>query len=270
MSLSGTLSGLIRRWYIVLAGMIFAGVAGCGVWIHTPPEYERSASQMLMPGVGTLPSPRANPYLYLGGMLETADVVVRVAGNSETVIELEKEYPGTKVTIARDASTFGPIILTTVSANSDAVAKEVLGKVVAETGTQLSKLQTADNIRPRDQVTINTLTIDPKPTLHQRKRLVATGGATIAILAFALAVASAVDGLLRIRARKTDATIGTDRIDFGSAVALDDDSASNEPPDKECADQSAGTNDGKPEPQVAEASAGSSSAAVLEPLSMRH
>lgn len=268
MNLSGTLRALLRRWYIVVAGVILAGIAGYFSWTHIAPQYERSASQLLMPGAGSLPSDKANPYLFLGGLLQAADVIVRVAGTNDVVAELLQEHPGTQVSVVRDPSSSGPVILTTVSASSDAIAKEVLDQVVKQTAVELDKLQTSEKIDARDRISVTTLTVDQQPTLQQRKRLVATGGATAGILALSLVVASIVDGLVLARTRKRAGKwdrrpySDTSGVALGTAVTTDDELGA------EAADQSN---------SVAEDEAGSVAAEpgplpakILEPVSRGH
>lgn len=268
MNLSGTLQALLRRWYIVVAGLVLAGIAGYSAWTHITPQYERSASQVLMPGAGSLPSDKANPYLYLGGLLQAADVVVRVAGSNDVVAELLKQHPGAQVTVVRDPTSSGPVILTTVSASSDAVAKEVLDKVVAQTAAELDRLQTSENIDVKDRISVSTLTVDQKPTLQQRKRLVATGGAAGGVLALSLVVASVVDGLLRRRTRKRSAK--ADRHSNASRVKLDQDATRDKDPAEEIVNEANSTRESEVGSASAEPRPGPPSARVLESVSSGH
>lgn len=268
MNLSGTLRALLRRWYIVVAGVILAGIAGYSAWTHITPQYERSASQLLLPGTGSLPSEKANPYLYLGGLLQSADVVVRVAGSNDVVSELLEENPGTQVTVVRDPTSSGPVILTTVSATSDAVAKAVLDKVVAQTAIELDKLQTSENIDAKDRISVSTLTVDQKPTLQQRKRLVATGGATGGILALSLLLASAVDGLLNRRTRKKGAHVEL-RSDT-SAAEVDENVTGDEDPAEVIVDHNDSATQRVADPDAAVARPRPLSEKVLEPVSRGH
>lgn len=268
MNLSGTLRALLRRWYVVVAGVILAGIAGYSAWTHITPQYERSASQLLLPGTGSLPSEKANPYLYLGGLLQSADVVVRVAGSNDVVSELLEENPGTQVTVVRDPTSSGPVILTTVSATSDAVAKAVLDKVVAQTAIELDKLQTSENIDAKDRISVSTLTVDQKPTLQQRKRLVATGGATGGILALSLLLASAVDGLLNRRTRKKGAHVEL-RSDT-SAAEVDENVTGDEDPAEVIVDHNDSATQRVADPDAAVARPRPLSEKVLEPVSRGH
>lgn len=271
MSLSGTLRALLRRWYIALAGVIVACVAGYGMWTHTPPLYERTATQLLIPGVGSLPSAKSNPYLYLGGLLEATDVVARVAGNNETVADLLRQHPDTTITVGRDTSTYGPVITATVSSSSDAVASEVLDKVVAQTAVELQRLQAAENIDPRDRISVRTLTVDQEPTLEQRKRLVATGGASVGIFAFSLVLASLIDGLvlLRRRGKGPRAHRLASPETASEAVAAGDGAVDEGSPDSSELADSGLTEDNEPDSAV-EPLSEPRSAKVLEPVSRRH
>lgn len=200
MNFSDTIRRLLRRWYIVLAGFVLAAAAGYGAWIHTPTEYQRSASQLLLPGSGSLPSRTANPYLYLGGLTQAADVVARVAGSDDTLSGVVERYPGTVVSVSRDPSTSGPVILITATSSSDSDAADVVEAMVTRTAAVLEQVQSEEGVAARDRMTITTLTIDRQPTLQQRKRLIATGGSAAGIIVFSLLAASLLDGLVRRRA----------------------------------------------------------------------
>lgn len=202
MNLSDTLRSLIRRWYIVVAGMVLAATAAYGAWTHVSPAYERSSSQLLLPGKGLMPTNASNPYLYIGSLTQAADVVVRVVGTNDTVTKIMEQNPGTQIVVQRDPTDSGPVILITVTATSDRVAAETLRTMVAQTSIQLAKLQDSEGIVGHDRISVETLTLDQKPTLQQKKRLVMTGGAAIGILVFSMVVASLFDGLLRARSRR--------------------------------------------------------------------
>lgn len=205
MNLGDTLLGLLRRWYVVTAGILLAAIAGFGVWAHVGPVYQRSASQLLVPGAGTIPSQSANPYLYLGGLSQAADVVVRVVGGSKAVAEIGSQHPGTQVDVYRDPGTSGPVIAIDVTSPSDEAARQALRTVLAQTVAQLNKLQNDQGIPVKDRILTTTLTVDRQPTLDQKKRLIATVGAAIAVLALFLVVASVVDGLTRAHERRKPA-----------------------------------------------------------------
>ncbi|MHB1010902.1 MAG: YveK family protein [Propionibacteriaceae bacterium] len=198
----GVLESLWRRWYITFPGLLVAGLLAVGAWFVVPPSYERSASQFLLPGTGTVPE-SANPFLYLNGLTQAADVIVRAVGSRNVVHELEQSYPGVEVEVIRDPSTAGPVILITVNARSDADAAQVIDILLKRTQTELEDLQAGYSVAPSDRISVQTITIDHQGTARQRTRLVATVGvfAGVAILAILLAVV--VDGLANRRRRKS-------------------------------------------------------------------
>ena len=69
----------IRRWWLVaLLGLVLS-VGGSGLaYTLIGAEYQRSASQVLVPGDNAVPE-GGNPFIYLGGLEQAADVLVRAA-----------------------------------------------------------------------------------------------------------------------------------------------------------------------------------------------
>jgi hypothetical protein len=203
-NLAETLRGLIRRWYITFPGIVLAIAAAITAWMVVPVQYERSATQFLLPGPASMPE-NSNPFLYLGGLSYATDVVVRALGSENVINEVNEQHPGVTLVVARDTSTSGPVVLTTVTATDDTEAGEVLQDIVGRTAGVLNDLQDVEAIPVDNRITAITLTVDDKGTVNQRNRLVATAGAGIGILALTLVIASLVDGVTRQRRRRAEA-----------------------------------------------------------------
>ncbi|WP_345801202.1 hypothetical protein AAIB33_17320 [Microbacterium sp. AZCO] len=204
MSLADLLSGLVRRWYITFPGIILAVAAAIGVWYVVPPGYERTATQLLLPGAQSMPA-SSNPLLYLGGLSNAADVLVRAVGSKNVVGDIKKEYPGVDVEVTRDASTAGPIILITVTAPSDAKAVAALDDLVIRTAGVLADLQNEEHILNTNRITVVPITVDEKSVLQERNRLVAVFAVGLAIAGLSILIAGLVDGVLRRRRRRHEA-----------------------------------------------------------------
>jgi uncharacterized protein involved in exopolysaccharide biosynthesis len=202
MNMADTLRGLLRRWYIVLPGIILAMAAGIGAYVLIQPGYERTSTQLLLPGEGTVPPGATNPYLYLGGLTQAADVVVRVMQSGEVVGKVVSEYPGTEVLVQRDPTVSGPVIQIVVTATSDAAAAGALSALVEESGVVLDRLQAEQEVTPDDLMSITTVTQDESSALQQKTRMVTSAGAALGLVIVTLLVASLVDGLSR-RARRS-------------------------------------------------------------------
>ncbi|TFD79422.1 hypothetical protein [Cryobacterium fucosi] len=205
MKFTETLRKLWRRWYIVLPGIIVAAAAAAGVWNVIPPGYERTATQLLIPGAASMPD-GANPYLFLGGLAPAADVLVRAIGSENVLNEVVTDHPGVKIEISRDTTTAGPVILIVVTAPSDPAAEQVLGLLVDRTATVLKDLQRTENIPVNNRVTVLPITVDTQSVLQQRSRLIGSAGAGIVGVVLTLLVAGLVDGFSVKRRRRTRAS----------------------------------------------------------------
>jgi hypothetical protein len=206
------LGSLWRRWYITFPGLLIAGLLAVGAWFVVPPSYERSASEFLVPGSSPVPE-IANPFLYLNGLTQAADVLVRAVGSNNVAREIERSYPGAGIEVLRDPSTAGPVILITVNARSDADAAQIIDILLKRTRTELEDLQAGYSVPSSDLISVKPITIDQKGIVREGTRLLATGGVLAAGAILAILVAVVVDGLASRRPRKSrkdDAARGAD------------------------------------------------------------
>lgn len=202
MNLAQTLRKLLRRWYILLAGLLLAGGAVVGVWMKVPPRFERSSTQVLLPGRASLPQGGQNPYLFIGGLTLAADVVVRAVGSENVAKELAEAHPGIEIEVSRDPSTAGPVILITVGATSDDEAAVVLQLLNQRTAAVLSELQQDEAIPARERMTVVTVTMDQHGTLKDRTRLIVSAAAGVGTVVLSVLVAALVEGLAGRRERR--------------------------------------------------------------------
>ncbi|TDW29931.1 hypothetical protein [Cryobacterium psychrophilum] len=203
MYLTDTLRGLWRRWYIVMPGILIAASLAIGAWYLIPPGYERSSTQLLVPGAGSIPD-GANPYLFLGGLTPAADVIVRAVGSENLLNEVVAEYPGVKIEVSRDTTTAGPVILIVVTAPSNAAAGEVLGLLVERTAMVVDDIQKTEGIAAPNRMNVLPVTVDSRSVLQERNRFIAAGAAGFIGLALTLLLASLVDGFSLQRKRDGD------------------------------------------------------------------
>jgi hypothetical protein len=204
-----TLLGLLRRWYIVVPGLIITAAITLGAWFVIPPGYYRSATQLLIPGASSIPE-GSNPYLFLGGLAPAADVLVRALGSENVMNEMAEDHPGVEIKISRDTTTAGPIILIAVTARSDADAKDVLELLVDRTATVLEEFQRIESIPLDDRMTVIPVTIDEQSILQQRSRFLGVAGAAVGGIVLTLFIAGLVDGLSQQRKRRTESPTDTD------------------------------------------------------------
>lgn len=191
---------LRRRWYIAVPGLLLAAATVAGVWNAVGPEYERTGTQMLLPGPASLPEDATNPFLFLGGLSIPADVIVQsVSGENVRGAVLDR-FPGSEVVVDRGAGS-APVVRITVTTGDDESAEELLAMMMDRTVTTLAEIQTSENIPDADRMSLITLAVDTESTLRQRTRTVAAAGAGVAVAVVALALAALVDGLAKRRRR---------------------------------------------------------------------
>jgi hypothetical protein len=195
MIFSTILHGIRRRWYLLIVGLIATAAAGAFVYQNTDPVYQRSASELLVPGAQTVPE-GGNPFLYLGGLAQASDVLARALGASDLQEPIQSEFPTTSVVIERDVSTSGPIIIITVEGKDDAAVSEVFQRMLTAAPSTLNALQSQASVPQASQITILPITVDTESTTNDKGRLqiaatVIAGGLVATILLIAL-----VDGLI--------------------------------------------------------------------------
>jgi hypothetical protein len=208
MNISDTLRGLLRRWYIVIPGLILTIAVAVAAWQMINPKYERVGVQLLLPGATSIPD-EGNPYLYLGGLSQASDVLVTAMSSEQEVDTLIEDYPGAELVIRRDPVTSGPQILITVTAGSDADAGKILRAAVARSTVVLESLQDINGITPGNRMSLKSIAVDTQSTLVEKTRLLGVVGAALAMLLLTLLTAGLVDGL---SARKRLRASGGQRI----------------------------------------------------------
>lgn len=217
---SDILRGLLRRWYIICLGLLLAGILAGLTWSAIPPKYERSAVQLLVPGVGTLPEGSTNPFLYLGGLTDAAEVMARSVGSENTLNEVAAAHPGISVEVVRDTSTAGPFIHISVTSNDEVETAEALADLVRRTPLVLQALQEQEGVKPSEHITVIPVTVDQESNVTQRNRLLATVSVAVIGAIVTLLLTGFIDGVTRRRRTQREKVSQT----FGSADLTMEDS----------------------------------------------
>lgn len=224
MNLADTLRGLVRRWYIVIPGLLVAVAVAIAAWQLIKPTYERTGTQLLLPGTASIPE-AGNPYLYLGGLSQAADVLVTAMSSENELGPILEDHPGAEIVVSRDPMTSGPQVLTTVTARSDAEAGEILAAVMVTTEDALDGLQDVDGITAGNRIGIKTITQDTQSTLGQKNRMLGVAAAGLGVVVVTLVTAALIDGMSTRRRRRGSAA-GADEDEpepADDAAASDDD-----------------------------------------------
>jgi len=199
---------LIRRWYFVIVGI---GVtAGLSVFAanYLVPTYEARASLVLVPPATTI-GKTGNPYLFLGGLQQSVDVLTRALDAESVRREVAVAAPTGEYKVEVDFASSAPIILVTANDSSSAGAQRLLDSTVRQAPVTLGDLQESIGVRAGALITTMVVSIDEKPKPVQTARYRTIALVTAASLFLAFMAIGLFDGLLlRRRGRKAAAAAG--------------------------------------------------------------
>ncbi|MFS2280447.1 hypothetical protein V2S04_06430 [Microbacterium sp. OR21] len=201
MNIADMMGALRRRWYVLVAGLLIAVAAAYGAWTVVKVDYTRTATQLMLPGPGTIPED-ANPFLYVGGLSQAADVLTRKMGSPDVLADVTETYPDAEITVTRDPLSSGPVLLITAVSESDADAGRAVDELVTLTDTTLREIQSTEGIPDDERITLVTLTQDEKGVVGMKNRMVAAGGAAVGVGVLTLLLVALIDGLARSRSRR--------------------------------------------------------------------
>jgi len=194
---------LLRRWYLFVVVLALSAGATWAIASRLPDTYRASASIVLIPPDTTL-GDTGNPYLFLGGLQQSVDVLTRDLG-SEQIRSAMKKKAGSSATyeVSADFATSAPIVVVTTEASTATAAQGMLDAVVAQVPVSLAGLQTALSVTGNAQITTQLISQSEKPeaimSSKYRALVVVAGG--LAVLGILLV--GMIDGLLlRRRQRK--------------------------------------------------------------------
>ena len=193
---------LVRRWYVVVAGLVTTGIL-CAVAMQVVPvKYQATSAVLLLPPKSSVAQEGGNPFLALGGLDVAAGVISRAMTDRATQQEVKKAgAPGT-YTIEPDAVSGGPVLLVTAEAVSPEGALTTLAVVNRVLPTTLQAVQTGAGISSASLIQSRQLTRDEAAQPVRKPLIRALLVAVVAGLALTLLVASLVDGMLLRRAAR--------------------------------------------------------------------
>lgn len=195
-----SLGVIIRRWYLVLSGILLTAVLCWGASQIVPPSYEAQGSMVLMPPPAAV-GDAGNPYLQLGGMSEALDVLVRQANAPEVRDRVLDEDPSATYTIEPDRSTSGSIVVVQATAETEAESLTVLERAMETLPAVLTRMQDELAVIPVQRIDIMPVVVDAEATRNSKQTLQMLAVAVVAGLSGTFMFTALADGLLLARRR---------------------------------------------------------------------
>ncbi|WP_322760159.1 hypothetical protein [Frankia sp. Cr2] len=160
---------LVRRWYILIVGIILTGLAGVGVRATIGPTFQAHAAVVVLPPTSdagtTSTAASRNPYLSLP-LGNTADVLTRIMGTESVRQELKAAHATSAYTIALVADG-SPVLEIAATDTSPAAATNTASVLVKVAGTELEKLQVMQNVPKNAMIRASQLISPSEPdVLH--------------------------------------------------------------------------------------------------------
>lgn len=203
MFLRDVVMSCVRRWYFLLAGLLIATAGTLAVAAAVPPSYEAKSSVVLIPPKSVIVT-GDNPYMYMGGLEQALGVLQTKLSSPDVTVPLIKDLPGAQLTIARDVTTTGPILVVTASADDPASAMRLLSNAGAALPATLSSLQTQMKVPEGSLITSLQLSADSKPSVVNKKQLQYVGlAAAVGVVAALLIVGLLDRWLISRRGKRT-------------------------------------------------------------------
>lgn len=198
MELTAIAAALLRRWYVVLLGLVLT--AGLVYVAHekVPPTYDATASVLLLPPQESLDA-GANPLLQLAGLDQPASLVVAYLSGEGPTKVWNADHPTSTREIVVDPQSRGPILIFTVHDPTSAAVMDALTASTDQVPGALTSLQDEVDAPGDARIQSAVLTADIEPTTNTSKSLRALIAAAGLGIAATLAGAVALDGLARRR-----------------------------------------------------------------------
>jgi capsular polysaccharide biosynthesis protein len=158
---------LMRRWYVVLVGLVVTAALAVGAMHVVPATYSAKADVLLLP-------PKApdseNPYLGLGDLAPVASALARNVLSDATSVRLAADGITKNYSVVVDSTVSAPIMLVTASGNTSADALTAVERVTAIVAPTLLQLQQAQDVPTKDLITSTVIHTDKSATAIRKSQ----------------------------------------------------------------------------------------------------
>ena len=199
---------LLRRWYLLLVGLLCAVAAGFITFQAVPPTFTATAEVLLLPPDPSVPED-GNPYLSLSGLSPAGDVLARALSDPKTADEVAAAGGRGQYTVALDDDSPAPLVFLAAEADTAADAQTTRDLVLERLPAALRQIQAAANVPSDAYITTSEVTRTDEPVKEIKPQLRALVMATGGALVLTLLGTAAIDALLgRRQARRASLRAG--------------------------------------------------------------
>jgi hypothetical protein len=197
---------LLRRWYMVLAGVIVTAGLCTGAAAMFPARWVTTSTVLMLPPESRVDGVPVNPYLNLGGLEGMADVLSTALGDAEVQDEIATAAEDVEYFVGRDPARVGPVVVVEVTAASPQDATAAQAVLLERLPARLDELQESVDVRDPARITSSVITEDDEPEASRRGQIRAVLVTAVGGLALTYLATAAVDGIAAARRRRREAT----------------------------------------------------------------
>jgi hypothetical protein len=147
MPVPDAIAPLLRRWYVLLVGLLITiGLAYAGA-MRAQPTYFTQASVLLIPAKVTIPE-GGNLFLYLGGLGQARDVVVRDLGREDVHDDILRRTVEGDFAVSGDPTSSAPMITIRSTAPTASGAEEIRKAVLEALPATVTSMQDRAGAEP--------------------------------------------------------------------------------------------------------------------------
>ena len=186
---------LLRRWYVVLIGLLGTAAIGVLAFHASPPSYTSTAEVLLLPPATSVPA-GGNPYLLLGGLDVAGDILAKSMSSDSSAAALMAAGASGKFSVALDRAGAAPMVLVTAETSSLGASRTTLGLVVNQIPSVLARVQDQAGVPQNARITSTVLTETMEPAKSLKPVLRTVGGAVAGGLVGTLLLTALVDAII--------------------------------------------------------------------------
>jgi capsular polysaccharide biosynthesis protein len=209
MSLSTILRAALRRWYISVPGILLSLIVSSTVFNHVPPKYTSNGTAVLVRQNNPMVPNTINPIVGSDGTLTTATLTLMQAidtpavkaelGLKESVDDFSVSNVG-KATAASGGD--HPFLYITTQSSNPQKSTEIVDDVIAVARQKLTDLQNDSNVRPQNQIKVESVVDAAPPKTVMNIVYAATGAALLLCIVVTFFVAYAWDTIIVARQKR--------------------------------------------------------------------
>lgn len=204
---------LVRRWYAMTVGLLIVAGGCYYLYATTPLDYRSTGSIVLMPSAGSV-GKSGNPYLFLNGLGQAMDVLMRRLSSPDLSSGFTHGHPGSSYTVAPDVTSGSSILVVTAKSTSSEETTAMVETIIAKAPSVLAAMQDELKVPAESRISSMQVADIPNPVVDAKPRIqkvagAAAGGSLLVLLGTAL-----LDGLILRASRRRSGANGSsaDRI----------------------------------------------------------